>query len=566
MSLPPCPCILLTRPEIGQARNNPEAIADAEGGQGQALGLEKDSKAEGQAATGRTAGEKTEKETTKKETNPFRNLGEAAKAWQESLKIEEDAQEDIEMTDVDKDPMKITENQDIGYRFMSKEEESREDNQQLMADATEDQAQQAMGIDDVKEEGVQGEDDGMAVDKGDEDESDLQQQEVAEVQSSMQQKSSIRQEKLISKVERESDVIEEEKSNTAKGEPGSVAQSSMSKLHELTDMLMPVKEEDETEDELRAELNERILNASKKKRDEDENDEYGREIWTRCEKLTRTLSMELAEQLRLILEPTLTSKLGGEYRSGKRINMRRVITYIASHFRKDKIWMRRSQPDKRKYQVLVAIDDSRSMAENSCGTFALESLTLICNAITKLEVGDFGIVRFGGEIGAEQLHPLGQPFRAQDGASVMSKLKFDQDNTINDKPMVDVLTSIDQILEKESRALSMGLSGRSSLQQLVILLADGRFHERDALQRAARHAVSRPGCLYAFIVLDRSENSILDMKSVSFVDGKPVFARYLDSFPFPLYIVLQDIQHLPKTLADLLRQWMEFSSQLCSYK
>ena len=28
-----------------------------------------------------------------------------------------------------------------------------------------------------------------------------------------------------------------------------------------------------------------------------------------------------------------------------------MIGYIASHFRKDKIWMRRTRPDKRKYQV-----------------------------------------------------------------------------------------------------------------------------------------------------------------------------------------------------------------------
>ena len=28
-----------------------------------------------------------------------------------------------------------------------------------------------------------------------------------------------------------------------------------------------------------------------------------------------------------------------------------VIAYIASNFRKDKIWMRRTRPDKRRYQV-----------------------------------------------------------------------------------------------------------------------------------------------------------------------------------------------------------------------
>ena len=59
----------------------------------------------------------------------------------------------------------------------------------------------------------------------------------------------------------------------------------------------------------------------------------------------------MAEQLRLILEPTRATRLAGEYRSGKRLNMRRVIAYIASHFRKDKIWLRRTRPDQRTYQV-----------------------------------------------------------------------------------------------------------------------------------------------------------------------------------------------------------------------
>lgn len=65
---------------------------------------------------------------------------------------------------------------------------------------------------------------------------------------------------------------------------------------------------------------------------------------------------------------------------------RQVIGYIASHFRKDKIWMRRTRPDKRRYQVVVAVDDSRSMAETGCGAFALEALTLICRAMARLEV------------------------------------------------------------------------------------------------------------------------------------------------------------------------------------
>ena len=75
------------------------------------------------------------------------------------------------------------------------------------------------------------------------------------------------------------------------------------------------------------------------------------QVWGRCEALTAGLSSDLAEQLRLVLEPQLASKMAGEYRTGKRISMKRVIAYIASHFRKDKIWLRGTRPDKRKYQA-----------------------------------------------------------------------------------------------------------------------------------------------------------------------------------------------------------------------
>ena len=66
------------------------------------------------------------------------------------------------------------------------------------------------------------------------------------------------------------------------------------------------------------------------------------------------LAGELTEQLRLLLEPTKASRLAGDYRSGKRISMRKVVAYIASHFRKDKIWLRRTRPDNRQYQVILS--------------------------------------------------------------------------------------------------------------------------------------------------------------------------------------------------------------------
>lgn len=144
----------------------------------------------------------------------------------------------------------------------------------------------------------------------------------------------------------------------------------------------------------------------------------------------------------------------------------------------------------------------------------------------------------------------------------MSALRFDKDNTIADKPMAELLLSLEHILDAaRGRVQAQRQSGQSSsLQQLVLVIADGRFHEKEALQRRVRELVATPGVLVAFIVLDNPASSLMDMKTVNFVNGKPVFTRYMDSFPFPFYIVLREISSLPQTLANLLRQWFQMFS------
>ena len=81
------------------------------------------------------------------------------------------------------------------------------------------------------------------------------------------------------------------------------------------------------------------------------------------------------------------------------------------------------------------------------------------------------------------------------------------------------------------------------------------------LAGSAQEASERRGVLLAFIILDNPAASLLDTQAVSFASGGPVFAPYLDTFPFPFYIVLRDIAALPATLAALLRQWFELSAQ-----
>jgi len=258
-----------------------------------------------------------------------------------------------------------------------------------------------------------------------------------------------------------------------------------------------------------------------------------------------------------VLEPTLASRLSGEYKTGKRINMKKVIGYIASGFRKDKIWLRRTKPDKRRYQVVVAIDETRSMQENRCALFALEALALITSAMSRLEVGAMGVVGFGGAGGPRLLHALDAPWSDAAAQGVMSKLRFGEDNTLHDVPVLDMMRCVNSLLTRERHAAS---ASAARLSQLLLVVADGRFHEKDALWRIVREASQERSLLIAFIILDTHGESVLQLQSVSFEDGQPVFRKYLDSFPFPFYLVLQDIQHLPRLLADLLRQWLVLSS------
>ena len=74
--------------------------------------------------------------------------------------------------------------------------------------------------------------------------------------------------------------------------------------------------------------------------------------WGRLVQRVEGSARELCEQLRLVLAPTLATKLKGDFQSGKRINLKRIIPYIASQFKRDKIWMRRTCPVKRTYQAI----------------------------------------------------------------------------------------------------------------------------------------------------------------------------------------------------------------------
>lgn len=167
-------------------------------------------------------------------------------------------------------------------------------------------------------------------------------------------------------------------------------------------------------------------------------------------------------------------------------------------------------------QVVLAVDDSKSMRETRCGTFAMEAVALISRALGRLEVGEVGVVKFGGAGAVQQIHPLDKPFTDEDGPRVLAQLKFDQDNTIADRPMMELIVALRHMLEKARQRTSAGSVAQPALNQLVLIMSDGRFHEKESLRRAVlvsqQSPQDRTGCL-VFLLREAAKSTLKSYSS-----------------------------------------------------
>lgn len=310
-------------------------------------------------------------------------------------------------------------------------------------------------------------------------------------------------------------------------------------------------------------------------------------LWTLYTTLTASLSLALCESLRLVLAPTLATRLRGDFRSGKRLNMRKVVGWVASEYTKDRIWMRRVKPSSREYQVLLAVDDSASM-RNGGGSnggavhLAYQTVALVVQALGKLEVGEVGVARFGE--GWELIRGFGSDATGAkdwgsspiEGGRVLNAFTFSQSRT-------DVAAFLEGSLSvlEAAREQSSSTSGRE-LWQLEIIISDGICQDHERLRRVLMKARGMR-VLVVFIVIDALNNapststssgaaattssehqsSILTLSQVSYKPSPTTglmeltMERYLDSFPFEYYVVLRDVEALPRVLADTLKEFFE---------
>ncbi|KAF1927453.1 midasin [Didymella exigua CBS 183.55] len=300
-----------------------------------------------------------------------------------------------------------------------------------------------------------------------------------------------------------------------------------------------------------------------------------RSLWLAHESATHSLSQQLTESLRLILAPTLATKLRGDFRTGKRLNLKRIIPYIASGYKRDKIWLRRSQPSKRSYQVMIALDDSRSMADSGASNLALKTLTLVTRSLAMLEVGEVSVVGFGDQVNVA--HEFDKPFTSEAGVRVFEQFGFDAAKT-NVRGLV--YRSLDLFAEARRKGSS---SAGEDLWQLMLVVSDGICDSHAEIQRLVRKA-QEERVMIVFIIIDATasapfaahvpkaseepgaqpgaprkevdKTSILDLQSVEITpEGKVVRWKYMERFPFRFYLVVRDVRELPGVLAGALRQW-----------
>ncbi|KAF2150048.1 P-loop containing nucleoside triphosphate hydrolase protein [Myriangium duriaei CBS 260.36] len=282
-------------------------------------------------------------------------------------------------------------------------------------------------------------------------------------------------------------------------------------------------------------------------------------IWSHHESRTRTLSLQLQEQLRLILSPTQSSKLRGDFRTGKRLNIKRIIPYIASNYKRDKIWLRRSVPSKRQYQIMLAVDDSRSMAEASVDGLAFDTLALVSKALVMLETGDLAVVGFGKDV----VTPVGfgDALGGDAGAKIVQQLRFDQTGT----DVKGLLARAQGMFEDAALRRS---GPQDQVWQLMLVVGDGVFEDAEGVRRAERQ-LREMGVMVVFVVVDAfgqssaeggKKQSITELQVATFSKGPDGNTRletrkYLETFPFRYYLIVRDVAELPGVLASALRQW-----------
>lgn len=214
---------------------------------------------------------------------------------------------------------------------------------------------------------------------------------------------------------------------------------------------------------------------------------------------------ELFCLLRNILEENKRGKYRGDFKSGKKLNMKRIAAFVASGYRRDKIWMKRARNAKREYVIRVFIDNSKSMARYDLVNRMSMIYSQLESAFSMLEI-QLELYRFG---------------------------RTCVETALGDLDFKDMETNIDWVSNYET-----GVN---------LVLTDGVFQT----------SVSSQNTLLMLI----DKHRIREMRKVVLKDGLLVTKRYLDTLEMR-YCVLEDVSCLESHFVSALKELL----QSCAYE
>ena len=273
-------------------------------------------------------------------------------------------------------------------------------------------------------------------------------------------------------------------------------------------------------------------------------------LLSQFESISQTQILKLTELLKIALEPNKQTKLRGNYKTGKRLNMKKIINFIASNYRQDKIWLRRTLPHERDYYITIAIDDSLSMKEHNLGFFALQSMIILSSALSKVNIAKISVCSIENEM--HLLNSFDESLSKEKLAYILSHFKFNfSSNSSYDFAMMNFMAQSIKMIESASFSGSM-------VNQIVFILSDGRFNKDNCKALCAQ--AKEKGLLYVFIILDQygmdNKQSIVNSMTVS-MEGEMKVKPYLEDFPFQYYAIVQDPSDLPEVIQMILVKWFE---------
>ncbi|ELA41439.1 uncharacterized protein VICG_01544 [Vittaforma corneae ATCC 50505] len=206
--------------------------------------------------------------------------------------------------------------------------------------------------------------------------------------------------------------------------------------------------------------------------------------------------VKLTNLLKVILESNKNSKYKGDFKTGKKLNLKRIIPYIASDYRKDKIWMKRAKSDKKEYILRIFIDNSKSMNDQHLVDVLSEVYYKLDASFSLLDI-------------PVQLYKFGTTLRE----CKIEDLTFDEESTL--------INWTDQFDD--------GIN---------IILTDGIFQN-----------VGYAKDNFLVVMIDRG--NVKTMSKVSLIENRVFIEKYLDSFALK-YCIIQNIDDLEKIFVEAL--------------